>query len=231
MSGENTTPNNLDIDFEDFTYVSERDTDGDGRNDLVHATDSNGVAHNIHLDADGNPIAEEVDTDGDGTFETMRTPSDEGFEIYAIDTDNDGSFDQVSVVDKGSHAAVQQDLLDENARVTETRVDLDRDGTTDIVFSDTDGDGQFDEIKFDSDSDGFVNTRMVDTDGDGKIDEIQSDVDNTDGVLETVTSADDYAGGLGSIDDFTGLIPTSTEEADSSLHGDAGTADDVDVDF
>lgn len=231
MSGENPTPNNLDINFDDFTYVSERDTDGDGQADVIHATDHDGVARVIHLDAAGNAISEEIDSDGDGTFETMRTAGEEGFENYSVDSDNDGNFDRVSVMDKESKTTIQQDQLDENGRVTETRVDLDRDGTTDIVFRDTDGDGQFDEIKFDSDSDGYVNTRMVDLDGDGKIDEIHTDVDNTDGVLETVTYASDYAGGLGSVDDYTSLIPTSTEETDVSFDSDAGTTDDVDVDF
>ncbi|MGV0432212.1 hypothetical protein [Corynebacterium sp. 20_84] len=231
MSGENTSPNNLDINFDDFTYVSERDTNGDGQTDLIHATDQDGVAHVIHVDADGNALSEEVDTDGDSTFETMRTAGEEGFENFAVDSDNDGAFDRVSVVDKESQTTIQQNELDENGRVTETRVDLDRDGTTDMVFRDTDGDGQFDEIKFDSDSDGYVNTRMVDSDGDGKIDEIHTDVDNTDGVLETVTYSSDYAGGLGSVDDYTNLIPTSSEETDFSFDSDAGTADDADVDF
>lgn len=188
---------------EDFIYYSPRDLDGDGRDDIVHAKDHDGVSQLFHLDEAGDVALRELDSDGDGTYDTQQRIIDEATTQFAQDTTGDGSFDTVSYVDDETGAALQQDHYAADGTRTESRLDTDGDGKTDIILRDTSGDGEFDEVILDTDKDGWVNTRLVDTDGDGEIDELHYDADNQDGVLETVFTLDDLPGGLGSVSDFT----------------------------
>jgi len=221
MSGDNNNLNLPELNPDDFGYLSARDIDGDGTNDLIHGVDHDGNAHIFHLDGKGDITLEEMDTDGDGTFETQRQMVDENTVAYNVDTDNDGAADTVAYVDATTNNTFQQDLI-EDGQVVESRVDLDADGVTDVVYKDNDGDGVVDEITLDTDGDGYINTKLVDLDGDGMIDEIHSDVDNTDGVLETVIETNEYAGGLGSINDY---ISTPDTTLDTNLDTPADNLD------
>lgn len=202
-TGTNGTPNELNPN--DFTYFSPRDTDGNGIADEVHAVDMDGTSVIFHLDEDGEVVLEEIDSDGDGIFEAQRATLDSDTKVILSDTNKDGTFDQVAYTDAATGQTIQQDQYDAQGNLVETRIDLDGDGKTDVVLRDTTGDGNFDEVSLDSDKDGWVNTRLRDTDGDGKFDEISVDSDNQDGILETTYSAHDYAGGLGKVSDYEGL--------------------------
>ena len=230
MSGDNNNLNLPELNPEEFGYLSARDINADGTHDLIHGVDHDGNAHVFHLDGKGDITLEEIDTDGDGTFETQREMVDSSTVAYTVDTDNDGAADTVAYVDAKTNTTFQQDFI-EDGQVVESRVDLDGDGITDVVYKDTTGDGYVNEISLDTDGDGFANTKLVDRDGDGNIDEIHSDLDNSDGILETVIEAGDYAGGLGSINDYLG-----TQDASGSLDNTLDTdlnnpADNLDTDY
>lgn len=213
MSGEPTTPDTQNLNPENYQYFSPRDNDGDGTAETIHAIEHDGTANIFHLNEDGDVVLQEIDSDGDGTYDAQKAPVDEETVAFGIDTDGDGVMDTLSYADKETNQTIQQDTYNEEGQIVETRIDADGDGITDVILRDTDGDGNFDEISLDTDKDGFVNTRMVDTDGDGQIDEMHHDADNTDGVLETTFTNDDYAGGLGSIDEYTDLIPFTDSSA------------------
>lgn len=207
MSGNPTSPLTPDnepmLNPDDFAYYSPRDIDGDGRDDIVHAQDQDGVSQLFYLDDGGEVTLREVDSDGDGTYDTQQHTINEATTQFSRDTSGDGTFDTVSYVDTETGATLQQDHFTVDGTRTESRLDTDGDGKTDIILRDGNGDGKFDEVNLDTDKDGWVNTRLVDTDGDGKIDELHYDADNQDGVLETTLTLDDLPGGLGSVSDFT----------------------------
>ena len=83
MSGDNNI-NLPELNPEDFGYLSARDIDADGTNDLIHGVDHDGNAHVFHLDGKGDITLEEIDTDGDGTFETQREMVDGDTVAYTV---------------------------------------------------------------------------------------------------------------------------------------------------
>ena len=229
MSGDNNI-NLPELNPEDFGYLSARDIDADGTNDLIHGVDHDGNAHVFHLDGKGDITLEEIDTDGDGTFETQREMVDGDTVAYTVDVDNDGAADTVVYVDAKTNTTFQQDLI-EDGQVVESRVDIDGDGITDVVYKGTTGDGYVDQVSLDTDGDGYANTKLVDLNGDGNFDEIHSDLDNNDGILETVIQAGDYAGGLGSVADYINPQDTSGS-LDNTLDTDLNNpADNLDTDY
>lgn len=210
MSGNPNNPSNPvtpdnepTLNPEDFVYYSPRDLDADGRDDIVHAKDHDGVSQLFHLDEEGEVTLRELDSDGDGIYDIQQRTIDQATTEFAQDTTGDGTFDTVSYVDAQTGSTLQQDHYAADGTRIESRLDTDEDGKTDIILRDTTGDGKFDEVNLDTDNDGWVNTRLVDTDGDGEFDELHYDADNRDGVLETVLTLDDLPGGLGSVSDFT----------------------------
>ncbi|MCC3764239.1 hypothetical protein K3N28_14320 [Glycomyces sp. TRM65418] len=52
----------------------------------------------------------------------------------------------------------------------EYHVDVDGDGTADMLAVDKDGDGVIDHVLIDNDGDGKYDTAIVDVDGDGQVD-------------------------------------------------------------
>lgn len=206
MSGENTTPNNNDLDPKEFAYFSERDVDSDGVNDLIHTQTFDGQNQTHHLDESGEVTLTEVDVDGDGILETTVQQLDEKHSVSRHDLDGNGEVDQVKVFDTETGATVQQDTI-VDGKVVHSMLDQDADGLPDVELFDTAEDGTFDAVTVDSDKDGVPNTAYFDEDGDGKIDMSMSDVDNTDGILETTLTADDLGSeNLGDMDTFVDMI-------------------------
>lgn len=94
-------------------------------------------------------------------------------------------------------------------------LDTDSNGVEDTALVDLDGDGTIDAVVLDSDGDNYANTVLVDVDGDGEFDEMYIDSDNTDGVLETKLTEDDYIEGLGNVEDY--IAKAAEDPADQGI--------------
>lgn len=228
MSGENNNPNNQALNPQDFAYYSERDVDGDGKNDAINVQTKDGQTQTHHLDELGEVILTEIDADNDGILETTVRSLDERTAIMHKDEDGDGNPDVVKVFDPETGVTKQQDTL-VDGQVVHSAIDVDADGLPDVELFDTDGDGEFDTVSVDSDKDGIPNSIYQDSDGDGKIDVVASDVDNSDGILETVITSADLSGQpIGDMSEFTNLIEVTAEDVTDSTDAstDAYPADD-----
>ncbi|GAA2298868.1 hypothetical protein GCM10009853_063870 [Glycomyces scopariae] len=80
-------------------------------------------------------------------------------EVHKMDITGDGTEDTVGV------------RRNEDGSV-EYHVDVDDDGTADLLAVDTDGDGVIDQVLIDQDGDGKYDTAAVDLNGDGTIDAV-----------------------------------------------------------
>lgn len=224
---ENTTDTAQTAQATGNGYNLGRDVDNDGVNDVNHYQDAAGVNYTTHYDQQGNTVMEEADFDGDGYYETTARPIDGDTVQYQTDVTGNGQMDVSQYTDMFGHT-YQQDMLD-NDQVTETRLDLDKDGITETQLTDTNGDGQFDTIVLDSDADGIANAELVDLDGDGKFEHISVDADNADGIMETEVSAVEFdMQDFGNVADYEALIPHQADDADvvsDSMDDDMGSDD------
>lgn len=216
MSGENYTPEQFGggnaLEPENFSYYSERDVDGDGKNDVINTQTFEGQTQTHHLDDKGEVILTEIDTDNDGILETTVRQLDERTAVMHQDADVDGSPDEVKVFDPTTGITRQHDTL-VDGQVIHSALDVDEDGLPDVELFDTDDDSEFDAVAVDSDKDGVPNSVYADQDGDGEIDVAISDVNNTDGVLETVLTSADFGGqSLGEMSDFTNLVEVPADD-------------------
>ncbi|RDX37495.1 hypothetical protein DZA50_02010 [Kangiella sp. HD9-110m-PIT-SAG07] len=261
-----TTPDFLDTDSDDdgipdsqesgMPPLSGNDSDGDGIDDAIDAsntggtdddmdgidddrapvdTDDDGVAdyRDDDSDNDGIPDSEEStnDTDNDGTPDYRDEDSDgDGIpdsEEGANDTDNDG------IPDYRDEDSDNDGIPDADEGVN----DSDNDGTPDYIDDDSDGDGipDSDEGTNDTDNDGIPDYRDEDSDNDGipDADEGANDSDN-DGIPDY---RDDDSDNDGISDEEEGTVDTdgdgSPDYRDEDSDGDGIPDEDegtIDID-
>ncbi|MEM7082632.1 MAG: DUF4347 domain-containing protein [Pseudomonadota bacterium] len=206
----------------DVSVTGGPDLNGDGVDDSVVPTDTDGDGRPdyLDLDSDNDGISDVVeagmpDSNGDGRVdagnETLAPNNTDGADqpdFRDLDSDNDGQFDLLTVgllaFDADGDGAIDD------------ASDLDGDGVPDVVdgqpgvFSigtDFDGDGVNDRLDLDADNDGIPNAIEtmggafeLDTDGDGIPNYLDLDSDN-DGVSDLIE------GGHGGLDtDANGQI-------------------------
>lgn len=202
--------------------VSARDVDGDGTDDVIHAT-VDGIRTITHLDDEGNITLMESDTDGDGYFESASNVTEAGEFRTEVDADGDGIFDGAVVADFETGAVLREELLNADGTIMSSNIDTDGDGVLDTHLIDSDGDGRFETVVLDTDADGFVNDTLVDTDGDGIFDlrTSDSDGDAAPDVFQVGGGTDD----LGSIAAFESHIPATDAYFDQ--HDADSTAGDL----
>lgn len=63
-------------------------------------------------------------------------------------------------------------------------VDVDGDGTDDVLLVDTDGDGKVDAVLMDTDGNGVVDAAAIDVDGDGEADVVITGLEEQEGSNE-----------------------------------------------
>ena len=235
------------------TAVKARDTDADGKIDILDADDDNDgiptLTEDMNLDGDKNPSTHPLDTDTDSL------PN-------YLDSDDDGDKKLTAIEDKN---------LDSDKNPATSPTDTDSDGVPDYLDAvdtdgptgDKDGDGLTNNLELslgtnpdlrDSDSDGVPDnleigsdpTKPLDTDADGKINALDSDDDN-DGVptasedlnldgdknpatQATDTDSDGKSNYLDADDDGDGLL-TSSENYNSSTALDDDTDKDGKPDY
>jgi len=241
------TPDYLDLDsdndgildaIEDSTTpaLSGMDADDDGIDDAVDVdltggadVDGNGVDDSMEptdTDGDGTPDYLDLDSDNDGILDTLEdatTPA-----LTGTDTDGDGIDDAIDVDQTGG-------------------VDTNADGIDDSMEpTDTDGDGTPDYLDLDSDNDGILDTLEdtttppltgVDTDGDGIDDAIDVDVTagtdtDGDGIDDAMQPTDTDGDGIPDFQDIDADndgIPDNSEDT-TDTDGD-GIDDALDVDI
>ena len=191
------------------------DTDGDGIADYVDLdSDNDGLTDVLEAggpDADGNGIVDGFnDADGDGHDDMTAAfphadPDSDGDGIVDhldLDSDNDGlpdTWESISSLADVDGDGVLDDLTDLNGDGladnynANTLVDTDRDGASNHLDLDSDGDGILDLTEAGGDDlngDGLVDA-WTDSDGDGIVDAV--DVDITDGADEDGDGIDDFA--------------------------------------
>lgn len=214
-SGIDTDSDGID-DIYDVDQTNGTDANGNGFDDALEPTDSDGDGIYDYQDADSDndgiadsleaPNGMVVDTDNDGTSNHLDTDSDgdgindidetsvdsdnDGLSNYVdTDSDNDGVDDSVEGIGDADNDSIP-DFLDN---------DGDNDGISDVAEGtrDSDSDGTPDSQDSDSDNDGIPdsvesgnNPNGVDSDGDGVPDYRDIDADN-DGLLDVDETAKD----------------------------------------
>lgn len=89
--------------------------------------------------------------------------------------------------------SVRQSVTKNSTEVSIEAIDVDGDGTSDLLMVDTDGDGAIDTVLADTTGDGNVDTIMVDTTGDGQLDTMLVDEEGT-GEFVIASGSEDEQG-------------------------------------
>ncbi len=203
-SGVDTDSDGIDDVF-DADQTGGFDNNGNGFDDALEPTDTDGDGINNHLDSD---------SDNDGISDSVEGNDDADNDTVPnyVDTDSDG--DGISDSDESGADT------DSDNTPNYLDTDSDNDGIDDSeeADGDADGDGTPDYLDDDSDNDGISNTieggNETDTDNDGLPDFLDRDSDN-DGIPDILEgSIDSDSDGIADFRDGDGVIDERDPDAD-----------------